>query len=75
MNLKKIKGSDEYINKINKAIVKIKTNKKALKKIQSKIYDIKGKLASLPSSVKTTKILALMDYIDKKIKLELYRLP
>lgn len=74
ISLQKIKNWTKYVNKINKIINKIKDNREALYKLQIKIFKIKDDIYGKTKSSKTKKALAILDYIETKSRLELYRI-
>ena len=63
-----------YIEKIDKIITKIKSNEQSLKNLETKINEIKNKLLTSQQTANTKKIISIINYLEAKVKLELYRL-
>ncbi len=74
IDLKKIKSWDIYKIKIDELIYKIKDNEKALNNLSSKIIEIRAQVSKLPTSTRTKKVSAILNYLDTKVNLEKFRL-
>ncbi len=72
-DLKKIKSWDKFIKVINDLLIK-KTNLEDLKKLQSKIYKIQNKLRNSKQTSKIKNYILIINYFDKKISLEIYKI-
>ena len=73
-NIKKISSWDKYIKSIDNFISKINTDEEKLENLQIKIFELQNKLSNATQTTKIKNYIDIVNYINTKINLELYRI-